>query len=101
MSERASRYRTISRLREWSAGMSIVLSAVGIVDMVNSDCRPHAGGTALVGGLVLCVASTVVGAYGAIQARTAIAWTICLGLALLTSFTVLCNFVLMLRCSGI
>lgn len=101
MSERASRFRATSRVQAWSAAVSSVLFTVGMVDMVETACRPHFGGTALLAGLVLCVASTAIGAYGAIQARTVIAWTLCIALALLTGLMVLSNFVLILMCGGI
>lgn len=101
MSERALRYRATSRAQAWSAAVSSALFTAGLVDMVETTCRPHFGGAALLAGLVLCVASTAIGAYGASQARTAVAWTLCIALALFTGLMVLSNFVLILMCGGI
>ena len=101
MRERASRYRATARVQAWSAAVSSVLFTAGLVDMVETTCRPHFGGSALLAGLVLCVASTAIGAYGAIQARTTVAWMLFIALVLLTGLMMLSNFVLVLMCGGI
>ena len=69
--------------------------------MVKTSCRPHFGGAALLAALLLCVAATAIGVYGAIQGRTAVAWALCIALALLTGLMVLTNFMFVLMCGGI
>jgi len=98
---RETLYRTISRLQAWTAVLASALFTVGLVDMVTTACRPHVGGAALVGGLVLCLASAALGAYGALEVRTRTAWFLCFALGLLAALMAVSIIVLMLMCGGI
>lgn len=101
MSERATLYRTVSRLQAWAAAFGSALFTAGLVDMVKTACRPHVAGVSLVGGLVLCLASAGLGAYGALEVRTSTAWVLCFALALLAALMASSMGVLMLMCGGI